>query len=79
MSNLKCKDCKYYEVIKSARNRNPEHGWCTVRSVYPAVEELGQVFPPNVARMDDPAKPAKPYIVKGNGVVSFCTKGQAKG
>lgn len=78
MADIKCKDCKHYAVIKSAKNRNPDYGWCNIRSVYPAIEEIGQVFPPNVKRMEDPAQPAKPYIVKGNSVVSFCTQGAPK-
>ena len=78
MSSIKCKDCRHYAVIKSAKNKNPQHGWCTIRSVYPAVEEIGQVFPPNVKRMEDPAQPAKPYIVKGDSVLSFCIKAQPK-
>jgi hypothetical protein len=49
-------------------------GWCAVKSVYPFKEGPGQVFPPNVARVEDPAMPAKPHIVQRGQVVEGCSK-----
>lgn len=74
MSNtVKCKDCRHYDVIKSGQTKFPQHGWCSIKSIYPMLEERGgPTFPPGVKRMDAPDKPAKPEIVEGNGVVVNC-------
>jgi len=75
MNKVKCKDCRHYDVIRSGQSNNPQHGWCSVKSIYPMQEELGgPVFPPGVRRMDRPDAPAKPEIVEGNGVVANCVK-----
>jgi hypothetical protein len=75
MNKVKCKDCQHYDVIKSGQTKNPAHGWCAVKSIYPMLEELGgPAFPPGVRRMDRADVPAKPEIVEGNSVVAHCNK-----
>ena len=75
MNTVKCKDCKHYDVVRSGKTKNPKHGWCSVRSIYPMKEEAGgPSFPPGVQRMDRPDLPAKPEIVVGDAVVKNCIK-----
>lgn len=75
MNTVKCKNCRHYDVVVSGKTKNPTHGWCAVKSVYPMKEETGgRVFPPGVKRMDRADLPAKPEIVAGNEVVKSCTK-----
>ena len=74
MNTVKCRDCSHYDVIRSGQTKDPRHGWCSVRSVYPFKEELGQIFPPNVQRVSASNLPAKPEIVEGSGVVSNCSR-----
>lgn len=71
-NKTKCKDCRHYDVIRSGQTKNPQHGWCAAKSVYPYQEEIGQVFPPGVKRASSPGELAKPEIVEGNRVLSFC-------
>lgn len=79
MNKVKCKDCRHYDVIRSGQTKNPQHGWCAARSVYPAKEEHGgPVFPPGVKRVEREDQPAKPFIVEGNGVVGNCMQVQPK-
>ena len=78
MSSIKCKECRYFDPIKSVRSKVAEYGWCAIKSTYPTYEEIGQVFPPGVKRAEDPTQPAKPVIVKGEGVVANCTQVKAK-
>jgi len=73
MNKVRCKDCKNYAVIRSGQTKNPHHGWCTVKSVYPMKEEIGgPVFPPGVKRQTSEHTPAKPEIVEGNSIVASC-------
>jgi hypothetical protein len=79
MNKVKCKDCRHYDAIRSGQSKNPKHGWCTVKSIYPFREEVGgPVFPPGVRRVSSPELPAKPEIVEGDSVVSNCSKVSAK-
>ena len=72
MNTVKCKDCRFYDAIRSAKSKNPQHGWCTIKSTYPHKEELGQVFPPGVKRAATPDSPAKPEIVAGDSRIETC-------
>lgn len=78
MNTTKCKDCRFFDPIDTGRTKEPKHGWCAARSIYPTKESVGQVFPPGVKRMTDPTKPAKPVIVSANGVVVHCSEVQPK-
>jgi len=74
-NQVKCKDCRHYDVIKSGQTKNPVHGWCAIKSIYPMYEEVGgPTFPPGVRRMDRPDVPAKPEIVEGNKAIPHCQK-----
>jgi hypothetical protein len=75
MNEVKCKDCRHYDVIKSGQSKNPQHGWCAIKSVYPMHEEVGgPIFPPGVRRMERADLPAKPVIVRGHNAVPNCTR-----
>lgn len=75
MNKTKCKDCRHYDVIRSGQTKNPKHGWCAARSLYPMKEEKGgPAFPPGVKRVDREDLPAKPEIVEGNNVIPGCIK-----
>jgi hypothetical protein len=79
MNTLKCKDCRHYDTIRSGQSKNPQHGWCAARSIYPMHEEIGgPTFPPGVQRMDRPDVPAKPEIVSGSSVATHCMKASSK-
>ena len=79
MNKVKCKDCRHYDTIRSGQSKNPQHGWCVVKSIYPMREESGgPVFPPGVRRQVSADMPAKPEIVAGDSVVSNCSKVSAK-
>lgn len=79
MNKVKCKDCRHYDVIRSGKSKNPQHGWCAINSIYPMKEELGgPTFPPGVRRMTSIDSPAKPRVVEGEGVVSNCAKVSSK-
>ena len=72
MTTEKCGDCRHYDQLTGARNKKMDYGWCASRSVYPAKEGPGQVFPDGVKRVDDPIKPAKPLIVYATTVDAGC-------
>ena len=78
MNKVKCKDCRHYDTIRSGQTKNPQHGWCAVRSIYPFKESVGQVFPPGVRKQPSEDIPAKPEIVTGAGIVANCSKVAAK-
>ena len=71
-----CDSCDYFDpVLRGALKgglRDTVWGWCAKRSVYPTKEGPGQKFPADVQRMEDPASPAKPYIVKRGQVENTC-------
>lgn len=79
MNTNPCGKCKNFDPVLGPRNKANAFGWCAARSVYPAKEGPGQVFPPNVKRVDDPAKPAKPLIVYEDKVEAGCAFFQPKG
>lgn len=74
MNKVKCRDCRHYDVIRSGQTKNPAHGWCAAKSIYPFKEDVGQVFPPGVRQSASADVPAKPEIVSGSGVVASCSK-----
>jgi hypothetical protein len=78
MNKVKCKDCRHYDTIRSGQTKNPQHGWCAAKSIYPFKESVGQVFPLNVKRRESAEIPAKPEIVTGAGVVANCSQVSAK-
>ena len=72
MADKPCVQCQYYDPIIRAQ-KTGRHGRCAIKSVYPAVEQPGQVFPPGVARVA-PGELARPVIVTGRDVVPGCTQ-----
>jgi hypothetical protein len=72
MNTHACGTCAKFDQMVGPRNKKQDFGWCAARSVYPFREGPGQVFPPGVKRVDDPAKPAKPLIVFQNRVDAGC-------
>lgn len=73
-----CKDCANYAPIKVGDGKKQaRRGWCSVKSVYPAQEQPGQIFPPGVRRAQ-PGELAKPVIVVGNEVQSHCDQFREK-
>jgi len=77
MNKLKCKDCVNYDPVAHPQRRG-SHGRCIPRSVYPALEAAGQVFPSNAVRQEDPQAPGKLHIVQGNTIIPHCTLAKAK-
>lgn len=79
MSNqTPCGKCKWYDPMLGSGGRTNSFGQCSVKSIYPAREGVGQSFPPHVKRMDDPAKPAKPVIVYRDRVEANCLQFEKK-
>lgn len=73
MNDKPCESCVHYDpIIKGDGKRPTRHGWCAVKSVYPAVEMPGQTFPDGVKRAA-PGELATPHIVEAKGVVPHCT------
>lgn len=72
MNTNACGTCKNFDQLIGPRNKAQQFGWCAARSVYPAKEGPGQVFPPNVKRMSDPSVPSKPLIVYQDTVDTGC-------
>jgi hypothetical protein len=74
MSNkLKCKDCRFYDSIGAKGRGSDSHGRCAVKSVYPAKEGPGQVFPDGVRRVAE-GELAKPFVVEADKVISSCVQ-----
>lgn len=73
-----CDSCSNFDpVLRGALRgglRDTAWGWCASRSVYPAKEGPGQVFPDGVKRVEDPSLPAKPFIVRRGQVVPGCAQ-----
>jgi len=76
MADNSCDTCVNFDPVlrgvSGGKLRDTIWGWCAKKSVYPCKEGPGQVFPNGVARVDDPAVPAKPYLVKRGQVVRDC-------
>jgi hypothetical protein len=70
MAEKPCNQCQHYDPINKGA-KGGKHGWCAVRSEYPAQEQSGQVFPPGVKRVEEGAL-AKPHIVEGAKIVKNC-------
>ena len=71
-NTLPCGKCRFYDIILGSYEKETKRGWCMKRSKYPYKEGPGQVFPPNVERVEE-GQLAQPFIVKGNHVISVCT------
>jgi hypothetical protein len=67
-----CQQCRNYDVIRQGSKGIATRGWCTIRSVYPAVESPGQNFPDGVKRAASGTR-ATPFIVLGSEVRSGCS------
>lgn len=78
MNTTACGKCKNFDQLVGPRNKAQPFGWCAARSVYPAKEGPGQVFPAGVKRVDDPMKPAKPLIIYQDTVDAGCVFLQEK-
>lgn len=78
MNTTVCGKCKNFDQLVGPRNKAQPFGWCAARSVYPAKEGPGQVFPAGVKRVDDPMKPAKPLIIYQDTVDAGCVFLQEK-
>ena len=71
MNKLPCGECKLFDPILGPGEKKTRRGQCVPRSVYPAREGPGQVFPTGVARVPV-GELAKPFIVKLDQVVAPC-------
>jgi len=71
MADKPCNTCLNFDQITRGKNRPTAHGRCIPRSVYPAVEQRGQSFPPGCARAE-PGERAEPYIVMGAKIIPSC-------
>ena len=70
-TDFPCGECMHYDPILGPGEKETKRGWCIKRSLYPAVEGPGQMFPPNVSRVTV-GKLAKPYIVKKLNTITAC-------
>jgi len=71
MATKPCETCANYDPIIRGKDTKGRHGRCAAQSVYPAVEQAGQVFPPGVKRAAE-GELASPVIVVGSEVVKRC-------
>lgn len=76
MADQPCNKCRNYDPIKKGLAET-RRGWCAAQSLYPAVEQKGQSFPPGVQRVK-PGELAKPLIVLGSEVVPHCVLFRSK-
>lgn len=72
MNSLPCGDCINYDPILAREEQETLRGWCIARSLYPAKEGPGQVFPPNAQRHEDPKALGTPFIVKKMALITAC-------
>lgn len=69
-----CGECFHFDqLLIGDGTKKARHGWCAVRSVYPAEEHEGQLFPLGVKRVKH-GELAKPVIVAKDETVSHCTQ-----
>lgn len=67
-----CKDCKFYDrIILGDDSTKTRMGRCAAKSIYPALEQPGQIFPPGVKRMPL-NKRGNIVPVYGSDVVANC-------
>lgn len=71
MNKLECGKCAKYDPILGPNEKRTKRGWCIPRSIYPATEGPGQIFPPGVKRAEA-GELAKPFIVRDKQVVESC-------
>jgi hypothetical protein len=87
MNTIACKNCVHFDEqfrnLQEARSDGSRavvrkslwYGWCSVKSVYPAQEQDGQIFPLDVERREvEEQKLAKPHCVDKNKVLPHCTQ-----
>lgn len=75
MADAPCNTCQHYDPIVRGVKIG-RHGRCVVKSTYPAVEQKGQVFPPNAVRAE-PDTLAQPHVVVGAETVPGCAEYRA--
>lgn len=71
INKIPCGRCRNYDPILGSKEKETRRGWCTVRSMYPAKEGPGQIFPSGVRRVAA-GEIAKPFIVKKDYVHPTC-------
>jgi len=78
MADKPCNTCKNYDAITVRDGKDiGRHGRCAAKSIYPAVEQQHQKFPPGVKRAA-PGQLAKAEIVVGENTVPACTLYRSK-
>ena len=80
MNDNPCGTCVHYDSILvggGKKQRVARHGWCAIKSIYPAEEQPGQVFPDGVKRAA-PGELASPHIVTAKGIVPMCVQRRDK-
>lgn len=70
MATQPCGTCKNFDPIIRGKDATRQ-GRCAVKSVYPAVQQPGQIFPVGALRAA-PGQLAKPVIVAKDEVVAAC-------
>ena len=70
MAENSCNTCQHYDPILRGVKEG-RHGRCAVKSIYPNLEQTGQVFPANVARAERGAL-AQPLVVVGSETIANC-------
>lgn len=81
MNKLKCSSCVHFdEQYKFVNGRRVPlwYGLCAKRTVYPAKEQDGQVFPEGVKRAEE-GQLAQPAIVQPGAVIPGCLDAMQKG
>jgi len=78
LNDKTCNTCANYSVISIGDGqKKANRGWCIPKSIYPAQEQPGQIFPPGVRRAPL-VELGKPVIVVGADVVGHCAEYKAK-
>lgn len=71
INNLPCGRCRQFDVIRGPGGKATRRGRCAKKSVYPAKEGPGQVFPAGVRRAG-PGEAVDIRIVRKDQVVEMC-------
>lgn len=75
LNNKPCDTCNFFDpILKGGQKglKETEWAWCAKKSVYPLKEGPGQLFPPNVTRVEKASDPARPVILRKGEVKSNC-------
>lgn len=70
MTTKTCGSCEHYDPVLRG-TKETKWGWCAKKSVYPAKEGPGQLFPVGVKRVEGGAL-AEPCIVRKEQIVPNC-------